>query len=81
MTSIASLERAYKNAGHGYKGTALKALQRARHEQLRREVGLGPTLLWWPIGKPLPEGASLSRQEPSHHSHYGQLIVVGGARG
>lgn len=47
--------------------------------QLERETGRGPTFLYWPIGKPLPPGASLARQQASHHSAYSQLIVVGGA--
>src|SRR5436190_23638759 len=43
--------------------------------QLERETGRPASLMWWPIGKPLPPGASLARQQASHHSEYGQLIV------
>lgn len=73
-----ALARAARFPAHGRARRAREELRAFAHAQLRQDLGLGPRLLWWPIGKPLPEGATLARQKASHHSKYSQLIVVGG---
>lgn len=66
-------------APRGQKLRRMAELRAWVRSQLERETGRGPSLLWWPIGKPLPPGASLARQRASHHHQYSQLIVVGAA--
>ena len=72
---LAALERAVRNAGHGHKQAARRRLSAALHAELAREVyGSRTTVAWFPIGLPVPEGWRLVKQEPSHHSHYSQMV-------